>query len=51
MNVLRIGLIVLALGGCAQKPAKPETLSGICAIQPIGHDGGVIVAMVQCEAK
>ena len=46
---MKIGMIVLVLGlaGCAAEPPKP--FSGLCAIQPIAAQEGVMLAAVQCQ--
>ena len=49
MNALKVGMIGLILGltGCATAENKPEPFSGLCAIQPIASQDGVMLAAVQ----
>lgn len=49
MNVLKIGLIVLVLSGCATP--VPTSFQGQCILQPIAAQDGLLLANVVCEAK
>lgn len=48
--MLKIGLIVLVLSGCAT-PEIPKSFSGQCILQPIAAQDGLMLANVVCEAK